>query len=194
MAPTLLLETHLAHTRQKTIRFAMLEMITSPPYLFEEVVRLHFSLKAQEIKQQCAKWAQMHDEVFEMQRRSGRHNIVAEIGPVVAFTQVSGPLLELLTNPSASASTTTTTARLPAPAVVLTLQDEVDEDEYVDFASAFKEDGMDHDDDDDDDGQPLLDLSANVFDVLPAHSAGAALAAGVAPGLLAAKSQVIDLT
>mmetsp|Transcript_26785 Transcript_26785/g.43077 ORF Transcript_26785/g.43077 Transcript_26785/m.43077 type:complete len:699 (-) Transcript_26785:1639-3735(-) len=42
--------------RDGTMKYALLEHIRDPPYLFKDVLKLHFNLKHKEIRAQCAKW------------------------------------------------------------------------------------------------------------------------------------------
>ena len=42
--------------KPETVRYGMLEMIRNPPKGFEEVIKLHFTLKYREIMKQLAKW------------------------------------------------------------------------------------------------------------------------------------------
>ena len=130
-----------AYIRVQTLRCAMLDMLQKSPYIFQDAVKLHFALKAHEIKAQCERWATQHAEVYDVQMRGQRHVVVADLGPVSSFHQVTQPLVDLLFAP---ASSSLHRAPLPSHTVVM-----VDEDGV--FGGSADDDDEDDDDDDDDD-------------------------------------------
>ena len=66
-------------TRLNCARFAMLEMLRSPPLGFEEVVRTHFRLRREFIKEQLASWVAESGKVGG-QMAKVQEDILGELG------------------------------------------------------------------------------------------------------------------
>ena len=61
-------DTYNQNIQHETVRVAMIGMLQDPPFGFEEIIRQHFKLKKEELKDQLAKWSVQISQVAQLQK------------------------------------------------------------------------------------------------------------------------------
>jgi len=132
-------------------------------------VRLHFSLKASEINEQCEKWAKLHSTAYDTQTRNCRG--LGELGPLTSFEALKLSLLSKLKGTPAAS----TQASLFIPPVVVNLSDADGPSDLDDFDY----DENDECSSDDSDPPALMNISGLAAPLAAAAAAASSSAQGV---------------
>lgn len=117
-------ETYNFGIRSWTLRWGILDMINNPPYLFKDVLEAHFSLKKQDIIDQCSQWLESGQRTADSNPKNlhvvGCGDVSHILGPMKDSVVKINAALDKLGANSASSSSSGTTA-----AIAITEEDDL---------------------------------------------------------------------